>query len=57
MDPKQLKIDQTSLLFQKVTVEFYSSWFDNHNLITRKSFTLKRTKQIRNYIYHVEVQE
>ena len=57
MDPKQLKIEQTSLLFQKVTVEFYSSWFDNHTLITRKSFTLKRIKQIRNYIYHVEVQE
>ena len=53
MDPKQLKIEQTSLLFQNVTVEFYSSWFDNHNLITRKSFTLKRTT----YIYHVEIQE
>ena len=23
IDPKQLKIEQTSLLFQKVTVEFY----------------------------------
>ena len=57
MDPKLLKIEQTSLSFQKVTVEFYPSWFDNHNLITRKSFTLKRKKQRRNYIYHVEVQE
>ena len=26
IDPKQLKTEQTSLLFQKVTVEFYSSW-------------------------------
>ena len=38
-------------------MEFYSSWFDKHNLITRKSFALKRTNQMRrNCINYVEVQ-
>ena len=38
-------------------MEFYSSWFENHNLITGRCFTPKRTKQMRrNCINYVEVQ-
>ena len=38
-------------------MEFYSSWFDKHNSITRKSFALKRTNQVRrNCKLYVDIQ-